>query len=48
MLLQAAAHINMARAQRALYQAKVAYAVADSTAWKEHYHRRWGIRNTGA
>jgi hypothetical protein len=29
MLLQAAAHIKMARAQRALYQVKVAEAVAD-------------------
>jgi hypothetical protein len=34
MLLQAAAHIKMARAQRALYQAKVADAVADAIARK--------------
>ncbi len=32
MLLQAAAHLKMARAQRALYQAKVADAVADAAA----------------
>jgi hypothetical protein len=30
----------MARAQRTLYQAKVADAVADATAWKEHSVRR--------
>jgi hypothetical protein len=42
MLLQAAAHIKMARAQRALYQAKVADAVADATARKEHLVRRYG------
>jgi hypothetical protein len=36
MLLQAAVHIKMARAQRALYQAKVADVVADATAGKEH------------
>jgi hypothetical protein len=41
MLLQAAAHINIARAQRALYQAKVADAVADATARKEHSVRRY-------
>jgi hypothetical protein len=38
-LLQAAAHIKMARAQRALYHAKVADAVADATAGKEHWVR---------
>jgi hypothetical protein len=31
----------MARAQRALYQAKVADAVADATARKEHLVRRY-------
>jgi hypothetical protein len=41
MLLQAAAHIEMARAQRALYQAKMADAVADATAGKEHSVRRY-------
>ncbi len=41
MLLQAAAHIKMARAQRALYQAKVADAVADAAAGKEHSVRRY-------
>ncbi len=41
MLLQALAHIKMARAQRALYQAKVADAVADATARKEHLVRRY-------
>jgi hypothetical protein len=41
MLLQATAHIKMARAQRALYQAKVADAVADATARKEHLVRRY-------
>jgi hypothetical protein len=41
MLLQAAAHIKMARAQRALYQAKVVDAVADATAGKEHSVRRY-------
>jgi hypothetical protein len=40
MLLQAAAHMKMARAQRALYQAKVADVVADATARKEHLVRR--------
>jgi hypothetical protein len=39
MLLQAAAHIKMVRAQRALYQAKVADTVADATARKEHWVR---------
>jgi hypothetical protein len=41
MLLQAAAHIKMARAQRALYQAKVVDAVADAAAGKEHLVRRY-------
>ncbi len=41
MLLQAVVHIKMARAQRALYQAKVADAVADATAGKEHSVRRY-------
>ncbi len=41
MLLQAVAHIKMARAQRVLYQAKVVDAVADATAWKEHSVRRY-------
>ena len=41
MLLQAAVHIKMARAQRALYQAKVADAIADATAEKEHLVRRY-------
>ncbi len=41
MLLQAAVHIKMARAQRALYQAKVADAVADANAGKEHLVRRY-------
>jgi hypothetical protein len=41
MLLQAATHIKMARAQRALYQAKVADAVADATARKEYLVRRY-------
>jgi hypothetical protein len=41
MLLQAAAHIKTARAQRALYQAKVADAIADTTAGKEHSVRRY-------
>jgi hypothetical protein len=36
MLLQVAAHIKMARAQRALYQAKVADVVADATAGKDY------------
>ncbi len=41
MLLQAAAHMKMARALRALYQAKAADAVADATARKEHLVRRY-------
>jgi hypothetical protein len=42
MLLQVAVHIKiMARAQRALYQAKVADEVADATAGKEHSVRRY-------
>jgi hypothetical protein len=41
MLLQAAAHIKMAKAQRALYQAKVVDVVADATARKEHSLRRY-------
>ncbi len=41
MLLQAVAHIKMARAQRALYQAKVVDAVADATAGKELLVRRY-------
>jgi hypothetical protein len=41
MLLQAAKHIKMARAQRALYQAKVADAVADATEGKDHAERRY-------
>jgi hypothetical protein len=41
MLLQAAVHIKMASAQRALYQAKVADVVADATAGKEHSVRRY-------
>ena len=36
MLLEAAIHIKMARAQRALYRAKVAQAVQDATAKKDH------------
>ena len=36
MLLEAAKHIKMARAQRALYRAKVAQAVQDATAKKDH------------
>ena len=36
MLLEAAAHIKMARVQRALYQAKVDQAVQHATAGKEH------------
>jgi hypothetical protein len=39
MLLEAAAHIKMARAQRALYQAKVALAVEDATVNKDHLVR---------
>ena len=41
MLMQAAKHVEMARAQRALYQAKVADAVADATAGKDHTERRY-------
>ncbi len=41
MLLQAAAHIKKARAQRALYQAKMADTIADATARKEHLVRRY-------
>jgi hypothetical protein len=41
MLLQAVVHIKVARAQGALYQAKVADAVADATAGKEHLVRRY-------
>jgi hypothetical protein len=41
MLMQAAKHVEMARAQRALYQAKVADAVADATAGKDHAARRY-------
>jgi hypothetical protein len=41
MLLQAAAHMKMARAQRAFYQAKVADAVADATVRTEHLVRRY-------
>jgi hypothetical protein len=41
MLLQAAEHAKMARAQRALYQAKVADAVADATEGKDHAERRY-------
>ncbi len=39
MLMQAAKHVEMARAQRALYQAKVANAVAYATAGKDHAER---------
>jgi hypothetical protein len=39
MLLEAARHIKMARPQRALYQAKVALAVQDATAKKDHLRR---------
>jgi len=41
MLLQAAEHVKMARSQRALYQAKVADAVADATEGKDHAERRY-------
>jgi len=41
MLLEAAEHVKMARAQRALYQAKVADAVADATEGKDHAERRY-------
>jgi hypothetical protein len=36
MLLEAAIHIKMARVQRALYRSKVAQAVQDATAKKDH------------
>jgi hypothetical protein len=39
MLLEAAVHIKVARAQRALYQAKVELAVQDATAKKDHSRR---------
>jgi hypothetical protein len=39
MLLEAAEHIKMARAQRALYQAKVEIAVRDAAAKKDHSER---------
>ena len=39
MLLEAAEHIKMARAQRALYQAKVELAVRDATEKKKHCDR---------
>ena len=41
MLMQAAKHVEMARAQRAFYQAKVADAVADATAGRDHSERRY-------
>jgi hypothetical protein len=41
MLMQAAKHVEMARAQRALYQAKVADAVADAKEGKEHTERQY-------
>jgi hypothetical protein len=41
LLLDAAVHIRMARAQRALYQARVAEAVCDATDGKEHSVRRY-------
>jgi len=41
MLLEAAEHVKMARAQRALYKAKVADAVEDATAGKDHDERRY-------
>ena len=41
MLLQAAEHVKMARAQRALYHAKVADAVADATKGIDHAERRY-------
>jgi hypothetical protein len=44
MLLQAAEHVKMARAQRALYQAKVADAVAVATKGIDHA----GLREHGA
>jgi len=39
MLLEAAIHIKMARAQRALYSAKVAQAVQGATAMKDHLEK---------
>jgi hypothetical protein len=39
MLLDTATHIKMARAQRALYQAKVELAVQDATAKMDHSRR---------
>ncbi len=39
MLFETAAHIKMARAQRALYQAKVKLVVQDATAKKDHLRR---------
>ncbi len=41
MLLEAAEHVKMARAQRALCKAKVADAVADATEGKDHAERRY-------
>jgi len=41
MLLEVAEHVQMARAQRALYKAKGAYAVADATEGKDHAERRY-------
>jgi len=41
MLIEAAEHVKMARAQRALYKAKVANAVADATKGKDHAERRY-------
>ncbi len=40
-LLESAKHVKMARSQRALYQAKVADAVADATEGKDHADRRY-------
>ena len=54
MLLQAAEHIKMARAQSALYQVKVAKVVEDATVGKEHAEntllflsmgRTWGCQS---
>jgi hypothetical protein len=39
MLVEAAEHIKMVRAQRALYQAKVELAVHDASANKDHEDR---------
>ena len=41
MLLEAAEHIKMARAQRALYQSKVDLAVCHATEKKEHCDRAY-------